>query len=97
MSDLEMCTDPDEASSRIFQFDLEQIRRSEVLVMILDGRVPDEGACVEAGIAFSLGKECYGLKTDCRCLMNFQDNPLITGVLKRRIAHTFEELIDLIR
>ena len=34
--------------------------------MVLDGRIPDEGACVELGIAYANGKRCYGVKTDAR-------------------------------
>jgi len=80
------------AVKMIFEKDLLEIQRSDILVCILDGRVPDEGACVELGIAYALGKECIGLKTDTRCLMDDLDNPLITGTLKGRIARSIEEL-----
>lgn len=63
----------------------------------MEGRVPDEGACVEVGMAFAWGKECYGLKTDSRSLMNAQDNPMIIGALQGRVAHSFDELLPMIR
>ena len=54
--------------------------------------MPDEGACVEVGAAYVLGKECISIKTDVRSLIQGIDNPLIIGVLKSRIAKTFKEL-----
>ncbi len=82
----------EDALKLIFQKDLIEIRNSDIVVFIMDGRVPDEGACVEIGLAFAYGKECFGLKTDSRTLIDNMDNPLITGVLKGRIAKSFSEL-----
>ena len=58
----------------------------------MDGRVPDEGACVEIGLGFAYGKECIGLKTDSRTFMDNSDNPMLTGGLKDRVASSFSEL-----
>lgn len=96
LSDLVKDSNPQEASTLIFNFDLEELKKSDILVSIMDGRVPDEGACVEVGIAYALGKECYGLKTDTRSFIHSQDNPMIIGSLKGRVAHSFEELLSLI-
>lgn len=82
----------EKAKRLIFKKDLEEIEKSDILVFVMDGRVPDEGACVEIGIAYVLGKECIGIKTDARSLIRGIDNPLIIGVLKSRIAKNFEEL-----
>ena len=50
--------------------------------MNLDGRVPDEGACVELGIAFGSGKRCYGFKTDTRSIeLGLDINPMISGCM----------------
>lgn len=86
-----------DASALIFSFDVEQIHKSDILVFIMDGRVPDEGACVEVGIAYALGKECFGVKTDSRSLLHSQDNPMILGTLKGRVAHSCESLVSMIR
>lgn len=51
--------DPDEVSRRLFELDLKELSTCDVLVMVLDGRVPDEGACVELGMAHALGKKVY--------------------------------------
>ena len=50
----------------IFDLDSSEVKKADILFMNLDGRVPDEGACVELGIAFGTGKRCYGFKTDTR-------------------------------
>lgn len=81
-----------EAIQMIFQKDSETIKNCDLVVFVMDGRVPDEGACVEIGLAFAYDKECFGLKTDSRSLMDDMDNPLIIGALKGRIAKSFSEL-----
>ena len=58
--------------------------KSDILFINLDGRVPDEGACVELGIAYASGKRCYGAKTDTRALeLDMDLNPLISECLIR--------------
>lgn len=80
------------AINTIFNLDVDEIKRSDILLLILDGRVPDEGACVELGIAYALNKKCIGLKTDSRYLMGNLDNPLILGALKGKIANNISDL-----
>jgi nucleoside 2-deoxyribosyltransferase len=56
----------------IFTKDRDKILEADIFLFVLDGRVPDEGACVELGIAYSqkylLGREklLIGLQTDRR-------------------------------
>ena len=70
----------EEMTQMIFEKDESEILKADVLLMNLDGRVPDEGACVELGIAYASGKRCYGVKTDTRSLETGLDiNPMITG------------------
>ncbi len=90
-------TEKDEAIQKIFQKDLKNIKNCDIVVFIMDGRVPDEGACVEIGLAYANNKECFGLKTDSRSLMGNIDNPLIIGALKGRIAKSFFELENLLQ
>jgi nucleoside 2-deoxyribosyltransferase len=80
----------------IFKRDLDEIRNSDIIIFIMDGRVPDEGASLEVGYAYALGKECIGIKTDSRALMHNLDNPLISGALNNRIAKNFQELSELL-
>ncbi|MGP8320991.1 MAG: nucleoside 2-deoxyribosyltransferase [Methanosarcinaceae archaeon] len=79
---------------QIFKRDISEIQKSDIVVFIMDGRVPDDGACVEIGYAYAMGKECICLKTDPRTLMSDLDNPMILGALKDRIARNFKELDD---
>lgn len=85
-------SDKQDAIDTIFYKDVEEIKGCDVVLFVLDGRVPDEGACVEVGLAYAYDKECIGFKSDSRSLMCEMDNPLLVGVLKGRIAKSFSEL-----
>lgn len=75
--------DRDSTNKEIFKTDFEAIKNCDALLLIMDGRVPDEGACVELGIATALGKRCFGLKTDSRSFRDGADNPMLLGCLER--------------
>lgn len=85
------------AIQMIFQKDAEIIKSCDLVVFVMDGRVPDEGACVEIGLAYANNKECFGLKTDSCSLMGDIDKPLIIGAVKGRIAKYFFDLEHLLR
>lgn len=80
------------AREAIFAKNLEAIKASDIFLFILDGRVPDEGTCVELGIAFMLSKICIGFKTDRRTLVNGEDNLMISQILGDRITRGFSQL-----
>ena len=64
----------------IFKKDISEVDKADVVVMVLDGRVPDDGACVELGYGYAKGKRCYGIKTDTRALqVGLELNPMIGG------------------
>ena len=66
----------------IFEKDLQEVRRADIVFFLLDGRAPDEGACVELGMAYAYQKRCYGSKTDTRTVeMSLDLNPMITGCM----------------
>ena len=89
--DMEGLTE-EEIVDKIFKRDVQEVRDADILFMILDGRVPDEGACVELGLAYSLGKRCYGFMTDSRVeTANLGLNPLISGCMKKIFFDTNEE------
>ena len=70
----------EEKTVKIFEKDKEEVLKADILFFLLDGRVPDEGACVELGIAYASGKRCYGFKSDARSVELGMDlNPMITG------------------
>ena len=82
-----------EINKKIFNTDLNGIKKSDILIFFLDGRVPDEGACVELGIAYALGKKCIGYKTDDRNLdFTGDDNLFIEGCMNFKVTHNKEEL-----
>lgn len=69
------------ANKIVFKNDLNAIQQSDLLLIVMDGRAIDEGACLELGIAYALGKKCIGLQTDFRRLASFGNNPMIEGAL----------------
>ena len=83
----------------IFDLDSSEVKKADILFMNLDGRVPDEGACVELGIAFGSGKRCYGFKTDTRSIeLGLDLNPMISGcMIKIFKNYDGEQLIREIR
>ena len=46
----------EEITKLIFEKDVSEVLKADVLVFNLDGRIPDEGACIELGIAYANGK-----------------------------------------
>jgi nucleoside 2-deoxyribosyltransferase len=83
----------------IYALDVFQVLDSDGLILNLNGRVPDEGAIAEAGIAWSAGKKICIYKDDVRSLIRGNDNPLVLGLSdfktikkKSEIPHKFREL-----
>lgn len=74
----------EELADMIFKKDLEEVLKADIIFILLDGRAPDEGACVELGIAYANGKRCYGFKSDSRSVeLGLDVNPMITGCLEK--------------
>jgi nucleoside 2-deoxyribosyltransferase len=80
----------DELRQTIFRVDRDKLLEADVLLFVLDGRVPDEGACVELGIAYGQkyllqrDKLLIGLHTDMRGAFVFPGaklNAMIHGAL----------------
>jgi len=82
-----------EARRLVFGRDIAAIRSCDYVVIVLDGRVVDEGASFELGFAYALGKECVGLKTDPRQLLPSGDNPMISGALSQTFT-SFDQLVE---
>ena len=58
----------------------EIVSRCQGLVLNMNGRVPDEGAVVEAAMAWMVGKPIVLYKSDSRSLIQGSDNPLVLGL-----------------
>ena len=72
---------------------------TDVVVMNLNGRVPDEGACCEVAMAFTAGKPIIQYKQDFRSLMMDRDNPMVAGLSIGPVGgfdycHNMDELPD---
>jgi nucleoside 2-deoxyribosyltransferase len=85
-----------EAKGTIFARDIEAIERCDILLLVMDGRIIDEGACFELGYAYSRGKICIGLKTDVRSLLSIGDNPMVECAL-REIFPDIQDISEWIR
>ena len=75
---------PEERRHATFHLDKEKIFGADVFLFVLDGRVPDEGACVELGIAYCQRelrgdrKLLVGLQTDARAaFLTSKLNPMV--------------------
>jgi nucleoside 2-deoxyribosyltransferase len=84
---------PEKRRRAMFRLDREKILDCDVFVFVLDGRVPDEGACVELGMAHCQkhlqggGKLLVGLHTDTRAaFIGSGLNPMVRVALDY-IAH----------
>lgn len=74
----------EERASAIFHLDKGEIFACDIFLFILDGRVPDEGACLELGLAYSHRelqghkRLLIGLQTDGRAASpEFKINPML--------------------
>lgn len=86
----------------MFAVDPNEILKADIFLFVLDGRVPDEGACVELGIAYShkflqrRDKLLLGLLTDRRAA--FPDaklNAMIEGALDSIAANEVDLIAGL--
>ncbi|WP_331773288.1 nucleoside 2-deoxyribosyltransferase (plasmid) [Embleya sp. NBC_00888] len=81
-------------SRELFDKDVAAVAACDLFVIVLDGRVPDEGACVELGLAHAWNKPCFGLQTDSRRFGGTGTNNLmIDHALDHGISHTLDELV----
>lgn len=74
----------------IFALDAYQVSVAcDAVVVNLNGRVPDEGAVVEAALAWRAGKVVVGYKDDLRSLYLGKDNPMLTGLFGFQVHNSF--------
>ncbi len=94
---------PKERRRAMFELDRDKILNCDIFLFILDGRVPDEGACVELGIAYTekyikKGKrKLIGYHTDVRAaFIGSKLNPMLRIPLDY-IAEKEEELTNFLK
>ena len=76
----------------IFSLDVFEVMNSDGLILNMNGRVPDEGAMVEAGIAWSHNKTVVIFKNDDRSLIQGNCNPLVMGLSDFEFVDNYEEI-----
>jgi nucleoside 2-deoxyribosyltransferase len=90
--------DEDTVRRRLYELDCAAIAECDVFVFILDGRVPDEGGCVELGMARARGAACFGLQTDSRRFGGTDSNNLMIDYsLDGGTARSINDLTALLR
>jgi nucleoside 2-deoxyribosyltransferase len=77
----------------IFCLDVYHVLDSEGLLLNMNGRVPDEGALIEAGMAWDAGKTVVIYKTDIRTLVDGKDNPMILGLSDFKTVKSYDEIV----
>ena len=77
----------------LFKLDCAHMDRCDMILIIFDGRVPDEGACFELGYCYAKGKRCIGYKTDARSFIDGYDNVMLLGA-PEIVLHNEKELED---
>ena len=82
----------------VFSLDtFELLNRADAVVVNLNGRVPDEGAVVEAALAWHSGKALVLYKKDARSKLAGEDNPMITGLGRFCVCSSIADLPTTIR
>ncbi len=89
----------EEKRRMLFDLDTVKVIESDIFLFILDGRVPDEGACVELGLAYGdkrfnkPEKMLIGLMTDSQAaFVGGKLNPMI-GQALHQIFDTCDDLV----
>lgn len=70
---------------RIFEVDLDALRRCDVVVAMLDGECVDSGTAFELGCAHALKKPVIGIKTDYRTFSAVEELNLMVEVSLRKL------------
>ena len=89
----------DERSLATFLLDRDKILEADIFLFVLDGRVPDEGACVELGIAYGQrhlqhrDKFLVGLQTDLRAAFLTSKLNLMISVPLDYVADNEDDLL----
>jgi nucleoside 2-deoxyribosyltransferase len=77
----------------IFSLDVFEVMDSNGLLLNMNGRVPDEGAMVEAGIAWAYNKVIVIYRSDTRSLIEGNCNPLVLGLSDFSVVSAYSEIV----
>lgn len=96
---------PDERRKAMFKLDRDKILSADIFLFVLDGRVPDEGAGVELGMAYIAkylkkkngSRLLVGIQTDVRAaFLGAKLNPMLVGALDIIVDSEYK-LIDCLK
>jgi nucleoside 2-deoxyribosyltransferase len=94
---------PEEKRRALFELDRDRVLEADIFLFVLDGQIPDEGACVELGIAYAqkhagrADKVLVGLMTDVRAaFLGAKLNPMLSQALDR-VVEKEEDLVDFLK
>lgn len=76
----------------IFSLDVYEVIDADGLVLNMNGRVPDEGAMVEAGIAWANNKPIVIFNSDDRSLVQGVCNPLAMGLSNFEVISEYQQI-----
>ena len=79
-------------NNAIFSLDVFEVMDSDGLILNMNGRVPDEGAMVEAGMAWAHEKPIVIFKNDDRSLIQGNCNPLVMGLAEFESVDKYESI-----
>lgn len=83
------------AYSLVFMLDVYQlVTLTDAVVVNLNGRSPDDGALIELGIAFALGKPIVLYKDDPRTFAMGTENPMVSGTANFNICTRLDHLVS---
>lgn len=92
-----------EKSKSIFELDKKEMFSSDIFLFVLDGRIPDEGACVALGMSYmhksliNKNKLLIGLQTDKRgAYAHSKLNPMIEASMDS-IFESVSELLEFLK
>jgi nucleoside 2-deoxyribosyltransferase len=90
----------EERRRALFALDTQQLLASDIFLFILDGRIPDEGACVELGMAYQhrestgVHRHILGFHSDCRAaFLSAKLNPMLLLCFDH-LVETEQQLYD---
>ena len=81
-------------NNAIFSLDVFEVIDSDGVILNINGRVPDEGAMVEAGIAWAHEKPIVIFKNDDRSLIQGNCNPLVMGLSDFEFVDKYKNIPD---
>ncbi len=92
----------EERRRTMFELDRDKILDSDIFLFLLDGRIPDEGACVELGMAYTdklincKKRLIIGLHTDSRAaFIKSKLNPMLKLCFDQ-LVESCEELLQML-